>query len=80
MSQDAPEKLKGLKSGGSEGGFMEQENVTWAGPQEGSEKQRKMAEDAAVVPRGMTEAAGGRLRSLHGCGQLGTTNSCQAGT
>ena len=42
---------------------MEQENVTWAGPQEGSEKQRKMAEDAAVVLRGMTEAAGGRLRS-----------------
>ena len=34
------------------------------GPQEGSEKQIKMAEDAAVVLSEMTEAAGGRLRSL----------------
>ena len=34
------------------------------GPQVGSEKQRKTAEDAAVVLRETTEAAGGRLRSL----------------
>ena len=31
------------------------------GPQVGSEKQRKTAEDAAVVLRETTEAAGGRL-------------------